>query len=97
MAIPALKIVIASVTTGIFLWIPLRLLDQFVFDTTRTLPLIGLSTSVLIIGLTVYLILAKLLRIDQLSAVLSITQKIGNWRQVLSESEEVLEPTAGEA
>ena len=73
-----------------------EIIDQFVFDTTRTLPLIGLSTSVLIIGLTVYLILAKLLRIDQLSAVLSITQKIGNWRQVLSESEEVLEPTAGE-
>lgn len=97
LAKPALKITIASVATGIFLWIPLRLLDQFVFDTTRTLPLIGLSASVLIIGLTVYLILAKFLRIDQLSAVLSITHKIGNWRQVLSESEEVLEPTAGEA
>lgn len=96
MALPALKITIASVATGIFLWIPLRLLDQFVFDTTRTLPLIGLSVSVLIIGLTVYLILAKLLKIDQLSAVLEITQKIGNWKQVLSESEEVLEPTAGE-
>ena len=95
MAIPLLKSSLPP-STGIFLWIPLRLLDQFVFDTTRTLPLIGLSTSVLIIGLTVYLILAKLLRIDQLSAVLSITQKIGNWRQVLSESEEVLEPTAGE-
>lgn len=97
MALPALKITIASVATGIFLWIPLRLLDQFVFDTTRTLPLIGLSVSVLIIGLTVYLILAKLLKIDQLSAVFEITQKIGNWKQVLSESEEVLEPTAGEA
>lgn len=97
LAKPALKITIASVATGIFLWIPLRLLDQFVFDTTRTLPLIGLSVSVLIIGLTVYLILAKLLKIDQLSAVLEITQKIGNWKQVLSESEEVLEPTAGEA
>ncbi len=97
MALPAAKIATATVITGISLWAPLRLLDKFVFDTTKTLALIGLSCSVIIIGLTVYLILAKLLRIEQLSAVLSITQKIGNWRQVLSESEEVLEPTAAES
>jgi putative peptidoglycan lipid II flippase len=97
MAIPAVKIATATVITGISLWAPLRLLDKFVFDTTKTLALIGLSGSVIIIGLTVYFILAKLLKIEQLSTVLSITQKIGNWRQVLSESEEVLEPTAGEA
>lgn len=97
MAKPAVKIAIASIATGLCLWVPLRLLDQFVFDTTKTLALIGLSASVSVIGLVVYLILAKLLKIEQLSAVLEITQKIGNWKRVLSESEEVLEPTAGEA
>ncbi|MBI2309718.1 murein biosynthesis integral membrane protein MurJ [Candidatus Collierbacteria bacterium] len=96
MAKPATKIAIASVATGLCLWVPLRLLDQFVFDTTKTLALIGLSTSVSVIGLVVYLILAKLLKIEQLSAVLEITQKIGNWKQVLSESEEVLESTTRE-
>ena len=97
MAKPTVKIAIASVATGLCLWVPLRLLDQFVFDTTKTLALIGLSASVSAIGLAVYLFLAKILKIEQLSAVLEITQKIGNWKQVLSESEEVLEPTAAES
>jgi hypothetical protein len=31
---------------GVGLWIPMRLLDVWVFDTTRTLPLIGLTVVV---------------------------------------------------
>lgn len=94
---PLIKILLATALMGISLWIPLRLLDKFVFDTTKTLSLIGLTGMVSVIGLGVYLLLAKILRIDQLQSVVKILEKIGNWKEILSESEEVLEPTAGES
>ena len=87
------KIILATLITGTLLWTALRLFDQFVFDTTRTMPLIGLTSVVSISGIIVYLLLAKLMKIEQLGSVARLCNRLGNWRQILSESEEVLEPT----
>lgn len=87
-----LKMGLITTIMGLSLWIPLRLLDRFVFDTTRTVPLLGLTLTVSLIGLTIYFCLSKLLRIEQLQAVTKLFHRIGNWKQVLAESEETLEP-----
>lgn len=87
------KMLIITIVTGTFLWAMLRAFDQFVFDTTRTVPLIGLTAAVSAAGLLIYLSLAKLMKIEQLQSVSRILTRMGNWRQVLSESEEALEPT----
>jgi putative peptidoglycan lipid II flippase len=86
-----IRIVGATVFMGLALWIPMRLLDTWVFDTTRTLPLIGLTALVSLIGGGVYLLLASLLRIPELAAFLSLFKKLGAWRNTLEESDEVIE------
>jgi putative peptidoglycan lipid II flippase len=86
-----IKILFVSVLTSFALWIPMRLLDQFVFDTTRTIPLIILTAIVSLIGLTVYFSLANLLKVKQYADVRLIIGKLGNWRKVLGETDEVIE------
>lgn len=88
---PIAKMGVASLITGLFLWIPMQLLDQFVLDTTRVIPLLILTGVVIIIGFTVYIILSKVMSIDELSEFKKLAQKIGNWRKVLDSSDEVIE------
>ncbi len=86
-----IKMLFVSALTAFALWIPMRLLDQFVFDTTRTVPLLILTAIVSIIGLVVYFGLAYLLKVNQYADVRRIIGKMGNWRKVLVETDEVLE------
>jgi len=89
---PASKMLIATIFTTASLWLPFRVLDQFVFDTTRTLPLIALTTVTTSIGMMVYFGFSYLLNVEELNAVVKIVHRLGNWRKVLSRSEEVIEP-----
>src|SRR3989344_460084 len=50
-----LKMFIASATTGVFLYVPMKLLDQLVFDTTRVFDLVLLTAGAMISGLSVYI------------------------------------------
>lgn len=86
------RMLLATVLTAVSLWVPLRLLDQLVFDTTRTVPLIMLTATVSVIGLGVYLSLCRILKIEELDILRVWLRRIGNWRGVLAESEEILEP-----
>jgi len=86
-----IKMLFVSVLTSFALWIPMRLLDQFVFDTTRTVPLLILTITVSLIGLVVYFGLANLLKVKQYADVRRLFVKLGNWRQVLGETDEVIE------
>lgn len=94
LVLPAgIKMCIATILTGISLWIPMRLLDQYVFDTTHTLPLIGLTISASCSGLLVYLALSRIFRLPQYQLVMGLFRRLGNWKQVLESTEETLEPT----
>ena len=70
--LPAVKIVFAAILTGLALYVPMKLLDQLVFDTTRTVPLIMLAGTVTSIGLAVYLFLTWLLEIEELKSFLAL-------------------------
>jgi hypothetical protein len=85
------KITAASLITGLFLWVPMRLLDQFIFDTTRTVNLILLTLTAAVIGALVYLGLSKLLGLKEMDAYLHLIKKLGNWKKVLSSSEETID------
>lgn len=87
---PIIKMTIAAVLTGIFLWVPMRLLDE-ILDTTRTLNLIMLTIAATGIGGLVYLWLSKLLNIKELDSYLKLFDKLGNWKKVLYSTEETLE------
>jgi putative peptidoglycan lipid II flippase len=91
MVLPFTRMLFASAVMGFGLWVPLRLLDQLIFDTTRTLPLILLTVTVLVIGLGVYIGLSYLLSIRELSIFVGIVKKIGDWQKALTQSSEPLE------
>jgi putative peptidoglycan lipid II flippase len=88
---PIFKMLLATFLSGLFLWWPMRLLDQYILDTTRTLNLIILTLIVLGMGGTTYLLLSLLLNIEQLKHYLLVLKRFGRWRQVLSQSEEILD------
>ena len=86
-----LKMVFTGLVTGISLWLPMRLLDQYVFDTTRTLPLIALTVTTSIIGFSAYLIFSYLFKVDQLASFVSLTRRLKNIKDLLlPQSKEVL-------
>lgn len=74
----------------------MRLLDQLVFDTTRTVPLIALTLTVSTIGFLVYLFFCWLFKIEELEEVIQMAKKVGNWRKILVSTDEVLETTTNE-
>lgn len=82
--VPLVKMVGISFVTGIGLWLPMRLLDQFIFDTTRTLPLIALTATTSIIGMSIYLGLSYLFKVEQLQTFVALAKRLRQWRQIIS-------------
>ena len=69
----------------------MRLLDQFVFDTTKVVPLMALTLIAGVVGGGVYLLLAKALRILEYTAYVSLIKRLGKIHKLLMPSEEILE------
>ena len=92
LAVPSLKMLLAAAITAVMLWAPMRLLDQFIFDTTHTFPLLALTVIVTVIGMLVYFLLSYLLQIRELEVFISLFKKLGDWRKSLTASPEALEP-----
>ncbi len=85
------KIIFASFFTALSLWIPMRILDRYILDTTRTINLLILTIITLLIGVGTYLAFSLIFKISQLGNFLMILKRFGHWRKILSESEEVLD------
>ena len=85
--VPAAKMFSAALLTGVSLYIPMKLLDQLVFDTTRTVPLLMLTGVATGIGLTVYFFLTWVFGISELSAFLGLGKKA--WLFVVSSEHRV--------
>ncbi len=91
--LPLSKMIVVTLATGVSLWVPLRVLDSVIFDTTRTVPLILLTLTVGIIGLAVYIGLSHLFRIEELGVFARLARKVGGWHKALSQSDETLDST----
>lgn len=89
----SLKILVASFFTGFALYIPIKLLDQLVFDTTRTVNLLLLTGISSLIGLSLYFFLTWLLNVKEAMTFILLFKKLGNWREILGKSEEVIDGT----
>lgn len=94
LTVPLVKITLATTFVGFILWALMRYLDQIVFDTTRTSSLVALTLTVTFVGLALYVSLSWLLRLEQLKAIVVLIRRVGKWREILSESEEVIESSA---
>lgn len=87
------KIFLASGFTAFALYIPIKLLDQLVFDTTKTINLILLTGISSFAGLSLYLFLTWLFDVKEATMLILIFKKIGDWRQILTKSEETIDAT----
>ncbi|EKD67499.1 MAG: integral membrane protein MviN [uncultured bacterium] len=80
------KIIFASLLTGIALYIPLKLFDQLVFDTTRTFGLLLLTGVASAIGLAVYIFLVWVLDVREVKTFISMISQIRKPKQIILES-----------
>ncbi|MDO8551536.1 MAG: murein biosynthesis integral membrane protein MurJ [bacterium] len=95
---PFLKMGLAAIATAFFLWIPMRILDRFILDTTRTINLAILTATATLVGMGVYLFFSWVLKIEELDVFVGLARRVSQWRKVLRESEvlqeteEILQP-----
>ncbi len=78
---------LAAAITGLSLYLPMKLFDKLVFDTTRTVPLFTLTITVSAIGLFVYLFLTWLFKIEELNAFLGL---FGRLKKMIFAAEETI-------
>ncbi len=83
--VPPLKMLIAATVTGLMLYIPLKLLDQLVFDTTRTINLLLLTGVTGAIGLSSYMFLSWVLGVGEVQSFVRLLSKVRRARQILLE------------
>ncbi|HUW24506.1 MAG TPA: murein biosynthesis integral membrane protein MurJ [Patescibacteria group bacterium] len=87
-----LKMTFAAGLAGLSSWGLMRILDLFVFETSRALPLLVLTIMAALGGLLIYLLLARLFKFKELEAVLGLGRKISQWQKALFAVEEIIEP-----
>ncbi len=83
--IPSLKMSLAALVTGVALYIPIKLLDQLVFDTTRTFGLLLLTGFTTLVGLVTYIFLSWVLGIEQVQSVMRFVKRVGSVRGIFLE------------
>lgn len=84
------KILIATFTMGFALYVPIKLLDQLVFDTTRTINLIILTGISSFLGLLSFVFFTWLLDIQEAYYILAVVRRF-NPNSILKQIGEVLE------
>lgn len=86
-----LKIILCVVCMGFALYIPIRLLDQLVFDTTKTVGLVLLTGISSFAGLGLYFFLTWFFNVKEAGTFLLLFRRLGNWRDILGKSENIVE------
>lgn len=93
---PQLKMFAASFFMAVFLYLPYRIFDELIFDTTRTIELIALTITTGTIGMLVYVLFAILLNVRELKLLTHFVPTFNQSRQNLSQAPEVVVETHGE-
>lgn len=92
--IPTLKMGIATIITGVSLYVPMKLLDQLIFDTTRTINLLMLTAVATSIGLLVYIFISWVLALEEVALFIVFAKKMVKVKQIfINTPAEVIEST----
>jgi putative peptidoglycan lipid II flippase len=87
--LPPLKMLLATLATGFALYVPLKLLDQLVFDTTRTVGLLLLTGVSGTIGIATYMFLSWVLGVGEVKSFLALLARVRK-RVILEPAAEVI-------
>jgi len=85
------KMICLSVFCGIGSWISLRVLDTYVFQTDRTIPLLFLTLISVVVGVIIYFGLAYFLKLKELTDLTGSFGRIKLFKKKLPVVEEVVE------
>lgn len=88
---PAFKMLLAAFVAAIVLYIPVKALDQLVFDTTRTINLIFLTGIASFFGLSAYLFLVWILKVRELETFINLIKKVCQMKWAVKTDEEVIQ------
>ncbi len=88
--LPQLKMITASFLMAVFLYLPFRILDELVFNTSHVVQLLLLTVTTGTIGMLVYIYFAALFDVHELSIIKDILNKFGTWKKTLARTEEVI-------
>lgn len=89
------KIFSASFFTAFALYIPIKLLDQLVFDTTKTVNLVILTGISSFAGLVLYMFLTWLFNVKEARSYVLLFGKVGNWKELLRKNKEPFDGQKG--
>lgn len=91
--IPQAKMLVASFLMVVFLYLPYVILDRLVFNTARTIELLGLTITTSTIGMLVYLYFAALLDIKELQIFSKFITRFKQTSKSLTKTPEVVVDT----
>lgn len=74
--LPPVQMLVAALVAGVIIYIPLKLLDQLVFDTTRTFGLLLLTGSSGLLGLSTYFFIAWVLGVGEVHSFIRLLKKV---------------------
>ncbi len=92
--LPAFKMSLAATIAAVALYVPVKALDQLVFDTTRTINLIILTGIASFFGLSLYLILVWLMKVRELYTYIELIKKFGRMKFLFPAKEIVNDPSS---
>jgi peptidoglycan biosynthesis protein MviN/MurJ (putative lipid II flippase) len=90
--VPFAKIVYATLFMGITLYLPIKLLDQVIIDTSKTLNLLLLTGIAGMCGIGFYLLFTKILRVEEIQLLYTLLRKL----KLSPASKSIVEPLAQE-
>ncbi len=86
---PAFRMLLAAVICALALYIPIKALDQFIFDTTKTINLLALTTIASLFGLSIYIGMVWLMKVEELYTFSNLVKRIYHM-QFKMKSEEIV-------
>ncbi|MDO8638336.1 MAG: murein biosynthesis integral membrane protein MurJ [Candidatus Daviesbacteria bacterium] len=89
---PAFKMILAAVVAAVALYVPIKSLDQLVFDTTKTINLVLLTGIASLFGLAVYFVMVYFLKVKELETFGNIIKKVYHLQFQLK-SKEIIDET----
>lgn len=75
---PVNKMIAVSFCLAVSLYVPMKTLDTFIFDTTRTLNLLLLTATVSTFGFFTFIILSKVFNIEELNIITNVWSSLLN-------------------
>lgn len=93
---PLIKMIMATAIMGVALYVPIKLLDQVIFDTTRTVNLLVLTGISSVFALSVYVALVWYMKVSELRTYVDLIKRATKFQTILKPKEIITaDPGAG--